>query len=255
MELIPERHRRWVPASSLPGRRRLRRADPWAHRFAAEPGQARRVPRRERLPGAPGTVGGSRRSAATQGIAARIRPYRETAAHFLLGVLLSAYTVFYFKSASFLSSFGFLLAMAGLLVANEWHGFRRHGIAVRTVSFRALPRILRDLRRAHGHRLRRRRAVPARARAVVGGELGLAPGCARPRAQLRRRPKRRPRARSRPSAAAGSRACGSGARCPFSPCTSRSGCVFRADSSPRPAFGSPISASSIRSKSRRGTIS
>jgi hypothetical protein len=45
--------------------------------------------------------------------------YRNPVLHFLLGALLSAYTVFFFKSSSLLVSFGFMAVLVALLVANE----------------------------------------------------------------------------------------------------------------------------------------
>ena len=54
--------------------------------------------------------------------------YRNPAIHFLLGALLSAYTLFFFKSSSLLVSFGFLAVLAALLVANEWERFKALGL-------------------------------------------------------------------------------------------------------------------------------
>jgi len=54
--------------------------------------------------------------------------YRNPAVHFLLGALLSAYTLFFFKSSSLLVSFGFLLVLALLLVANELPRFKALGL-------------------------------------------------------------------------------------------------------------------------------
>jgi hypothetical protein len=54
--------------------------------------------------------------------------YRNPAIHFLLGALLSAYTLFFFKSSSLLVSFGFLLVLAALLVANEAPRFKALGV-------------------------------------------------------------------------------------------------------------------------------
>jgi hypothetical protein len=53
--------------------------------------------------------------------------WRNALLHFLLGSLLSAYTLFFFKSSSLLVSFGFLAAMVALLVANELPRFQRLG--------------------------------------------------------------------------------------------------------------------------------
>lgn len=49
----------------------------------------------------------------------KIWKYRNLILHFLLGSLLSLYSLFYIKSASVVSSIMFLLLMVGLLVANE----------------------------------------------------------------------------------------------------------------------------------------
>jgi len=54
--------------------------------------------------------------------------YRSPSIHFLLGALLSAYTLFFFKSSSLLVSFGFLLVLAALLVANEAPRFKALGL-------------------------------------------------------------------------------------------------------------------------------
>jgi len=57
--------------------------------------------------------------------------YHEFAVHFLLGSLLSVYTLFFFKSASNLTGYAFMLALAGLLVANEFSGVQKLGKALR----------------------------------------------------------------------------------------------------------------------------
>lgn len=49
----------------------------------------------------------------------KIWSYREGVLHFLLGTLLNVYTIFYFKSGTFISSFVFLLILAALLYLNE----------------------------------------------------------------------------------------------------------------------------------------
>ncbi|MCB0385374.1 MAG: DUF2914 domain-containing protein, partial [Bdellovibrionales bacterium] len=51
--------------------------------------------------------------------------YRVEAMHFLFGSLLSAFTVFYFKSSSLIVSFGFLAVLCALLVANELKRFQQ----------------------------------------------------------------------------------------------------------------------------------
>lgn len=45
--------------------------------------------------------------------------YREGILHFLLGTLLNVYTIFYFKSGTFLSSVAFLILLMTLLILNE----------------------------------------------------------------------------------------------------------------------------------------
>jgi hypothetical protein len=54
---------------------------------------------------------------------ARVWKYREALLHFLLGTLLNSYTIFYFKSASALTSLAFIFLLALLLVLNEFKRF------------------------------------------------------------------------------------------------------------------------------------
>jgi Protein of unknown function (DUF2914) len=54
--------------------------------------------------------------------------YRTAAVHFLLGALLSVYTLFFFKSSSLLVSFAFLLFLVLVLVVNESKRFKRLGV-------------------------------------------------------------------------------------------------------------------------------
>ena len=54
--------------------------------------------------------------------------YRNPAIHFLLGALLSAYTLFFFKSSSLLVSFGFMGVLVALLLANESARFKALGL-------------------------------------------------------------------------------------------------------------------------------
>ncbi|MEZ4752372.1 MAG: DUF2914 domain-containing protein [Bdellovibrionota bacterium] len=61
--------------------------------------------------------------------------YQEAVVHFFLGALLSAYTLFYFKSASVFSAFLFLFLLSALLIANEFERVRRAGIALRFGMF------------------------------------------------------------------------------------------------------------------------
>jgi Protein of unknown function (DUF2914) len=51
--------------------------------------------------------------------------------HFLFGSLLSLYTLFFFKSSSLLASFGFLVFLVLLLVANESSYFKSLGLQVK----------------------------------------------------------------------------------------------------------------------------
>ena len=56
--------------------------------------------------------------------------------HFILGSLLSAFTLFYFKSASLSNAFVFMILMSGLLVLNEFPFFQKKGILVKSISFK-----------------------------------------------------------------------------------------------------------------------
>ncbi|MCB0406560.1 MAG: DUF2914 domain-containing protein [Bdellovibrionales bacterium] len=62
----------------------------------------------------------------------KLLSYRMAALHFLYGALLSSYTIFYFKSASFSVSFFFLLIIAVLLVANEFPHFHNLGLGIKS---------------------------------------------------------------------------------------------------------------------------
>ncbi|MEK6208898.1 MAG: DUF2914 domain-containing protein [Pseudomonadota bacterium] len=55
--------------------------------------------------------------------------FRTVIVHFLLGSLISLYTIFFFKSSSLLVSFFVLVIMAFLLVANEFNRFRKLGLS------------------------------------------------------------------------------------------------------------------------------
>lgn len=61
--------------------------------------------------------------------------YQNLVVHFLFGSLLSAYTIFYYTSASALTSFFFILLLAGLMLANEFPQIQRMGLAVRLILF------------------------------------------------------------------------------------------------------------------------
>lgn len=54
---------------------------------------------------------------------ARVWKYREAFLHFLMGTLLNSYTIFYFKSASTVTSFIFIVLLITLLTLNEFKRF------------------------------------------------------------------------------------------------------------------------------------
>ncbi|RMG17263.1 MAG: DUF2914 domain-containing protein [Deltaproteobacteria bacterium] len=62
-------------------------------------------------------------------------PFREDAIHFLLGSLLSAYSLFYLRSASHLSTVLFMAVVFALLIGNELPEVRRLGPVVRLALF------------------------------------------------------------------------------------------------------------------------
>ena len=57
--------------------------------------------------------------------------YRNFIMHFFFGSLLSAYTIFYFKSASLITSFAFLAVLASVLVVNELSRVQSSGPLIR----------------------------------------------------------------------------------------------------------------------------
>ena len=61
----------------------------------------------------------------------KIWPYRTFVLHFFLGSLLSVYSLFYIKSASFFSSFVFLLFMISLLFANELPFVKKANVSIK----------------------------------------------------------------------------------------------------------------------------
>lgn len=61
--------------------------------------------------------------------------YHDLVVHFLFGSLLSAYTIFYYTSASALTSFFFILLLAGLMLANEFPQFQKLGLPVRIILY------------------------------------------------------------------------------------------------------------------------
>lgn len=63
----------------------------------------------------------------------KVWDYRSLIVHFLLGSLLSMYSLFYFKSSSILSSFLFIGIIFGLMIANELQRVQSAGIWVKLV--------------------------------------------------------------------------------------------------------------------------
>lgn len=65
----------------------------------------------------------------------RIWKYHNLIVHFLFGSLLSIYTIFYFTSASAITSFLFILLLVLLMVANEIPKIRQLGLPVRVILY------------------------------------------------------------------------------------------------------------------------
>lgn len=65
------------------------------------------------------------------GLILKFWPYRTLVLHFFLGSLLSVYSLFYIKSASFFSSIVFLLFMIGLLLANEFPLVKKANVSIK----------------------------------------------------------------------------------------------------------------------------
>ena len=61
--------------------------------------------------------------------------YRTTIVHFLLGSLLSLYTLFFFKSSSLFVSFAFMAVLVLLLVANESRRLKQTGLSFKFALF------------------------------------------------------------------------------------------------------------------------
>ncbi len=61
--------------------------------------------------------------------------YHDLVVHFLFGSLLSVYTIFYYTSASALTSLFFILLLAGLMLANEFPKIQALGLPVRVILF------------------------------------------------------------------------------------------------------------------------
>jgi hypothetical protein len=61
--------------------------------------------------------------------------YRLAIVHFFFGSLLNMYAIFFFKSSSLLTSFGFMFILVALLVANESHKFKKMGLPIKFGMF------------------------------------------------------------------------------------------------------------------------
>jgi len=66
-----------------------------------------------------------------EGVRAKLVGWRQGLIHFLFGTLLNAYIVFYFRAASGVISLAFIVAIGGLLIANELPSVRKRGPIVR----------------------------------------------------------------------------------------------------------------------------
>jgi hypothetical protein len=65
----------------------------------------------------------------------KIWNYHNLLVHFLFGSLLSAYTIFYYTSASAITGLLYILLLAGLMLANEIPHFKRMGLPVRVILY------------------------------------------------------------------------------------------------------------------------
>jgi hypothetical protein len=61
--------------------------------------------------------------------------YHNLIVHFLFGALLSLYTIFYYTSASALTSFLFILLLLALMLTNEFGKIRKVGLTVRVTLY------------------------------------------------------------------------------------------------------------------------
>jgi len=61
--------------------------------------------------------------------------YQNEAVHFLLGALLNAFVIFYFKSGSFIKTFLLVIILLVLLIINEIEYFKRKGPALKVALF------------------------------------------------------------------------------------------------------------------------
>ncbi|HEY0881794.1 MAG TPA: DUF2914 domain-containing protein [Archangium sp.] len=68
-----------------------------------------------------------------EGFLGKIASYRLWVMHFFLGTLLNAFMVFYFRASSGVLAFVFIVALAGIIVANELPRFRQKGPIVRVM--------------------------------------------------------------------------------------------------------------------------
>lgn len=68
-----------------------------------------------------------------QGLIGKVSGYRLWVMHFFLGTLLNAFMVFYFRASSGFLAFCFLVALAGIIIANELPRFRAQGPIVRVM--------------------------------------------------------------------------------------------------------------------------
>jgi hypothetical protein len=66
---------------------------------------------------------------------AKFWQYHNLVVHFLFGSLLSAYTIFYYTSASAITSFFYIILLAGLMLANEFPKIQNLGLPVRVILF------------------------------------------------------------------------------------------------------------------------
>ncbi len=68
-------------------------------------------------------------------IAALFFRYQNDAIHFMLGALLNAFVIFYFKSGSLINTFLLVVILFGLLVANEIEFFKKQGPTLKVALF------------------------------------------------------------------------------------------------------------------------
>ncbi len=65
----------------------------------------------------------------------KVWQYRQPALHFLLGSLLSLYSLFFLKSASLFSSIIFVLVLVGIMIGNELPAIRKKGLDIKIALF------------------------------------------------------------------------------------------------------------------------